>query len=412
MVQVDDRTLETIFTKYASKDGHVGTKELKKMLDSLDIVLKPDQLKAAMEEADPDGSGQIDFEEFKKAMHSKALDGCTVGGVFQMMRVVFDTFDHDKSGHIDTGELRAICERLEMDLKPGELEKMMKEADPDGSGHIDFGEFVVTVGDQLKKGGKFAEVYQKALHAVNEASKEGADWVKGFNPLVAATQLAKAKQPARRAFLGAPTNGSYALVAEMGTPPDADCSERARDTVLGFFVAQNTLFMVLAGISALVIVGFGVAIGVFLLSAIIGAEIFTLTDIYPECTNKTRSIELYLERNPSKYWTERDGVYAPATHNKVDRVFGQGMHKVCTDGQLWFNICIKVFTFVFSYINLLPVPWRFAILCDAYDTDNRNKGQVGLMATDGHGWPRMASLSASLIASLIRSAPPHGSDDL
>jgi hypothetical protein len=145
--------------------------------------------------------------------------------------------------------------------------------------------------------------------------------------------------------------------------------------------------MVLAGISALVIVGFGVAIGVFLLSAIIGAEIYTLTDIYPECTNKTRSIELYLERNPSKYWTERDGVYAPATHNKVDRVFGQGMHKVCTDGQLWFNICIKVFTFVFSYINLLPVPWRFAILCDAYDTENRNKGQVGLMATDGHGWP-------------------------
>jgi Ca2+-binding EF-hand superfamily protein len=387
-ISIDDQTLKTIFTKYdTSRDGRVSTNELGSMLGSLDIDLSPDQLQTMMEEADPDGSGQIEFEEFKKAMYSKALEGCTVGGVLQTMRAVFDTFDHDKSGKVDTEELRAICERLKMHLQPGELERMMKEADPDSSGHIDFGEFVVTVGEQLKKGGKFAEVYQKALNAVNEASKEGADWVKGLNPLVAAAQLAKARQPTRRAFLGAPTNGSYALVAEMGTPPDADCSERARDTVLGFFVAQNTLFMVLAGISALVIVGFGVAIGVFLLSAIIGAEIFTLTDIYPECTNKTRSIELYLERNPSKYWTERDGVYAPATHNKVDRVFGQGMHKVCTDGQLWFNICIKVFTFVFSYINLLPVPWRFAILCDAYDTENRNKGQVGLMATDGHGWP-------------------------
>ena len=168
---LDDRTLKTIFTKYASKDGLVGPKELEKMLVSLDIVLKPDQLKAVMEEADPDGSGQIDFEEFKKAMHSKALDGCTVGGVFQTMRVVFDTFDHDKSGHIDTGELRAICERLKMDLQPGELEKMMKEADPDGSGHVDFGEFVVTVGNQLKKGGKFAEVYKRALDVVNEAFK-------------------------------------------------------------------------------------------------------------------------------------------------------------------------------------------------------------------------------------------------
>jgi hypothetical protein len=85
-------------------------------------------------------------------------------------------------------------------------------------------------------------------------------------------------------------------------------------------------------------------------------------------------------RNPGQNFTEGFGSYAPATHNKVDRVNGQGMHRVCTDGQLWFNICIKVFTIVFSYINLLPVPWRFAILCDAYDTDNRNKGQVGLMA--------------------------------
>ena len=257
-------------------------------------------------------------------------------------------------------------------------------------------------------------VYQKALDAVNEASKEGADWVKGLNPLVAAVQLAKAKQPARRAFLGAPTNGSYALVTEMGTPPDADCSERARDKVLGFFIAQNTLFMVLAGFCALIIVGFGVAIGVFLLSAIIGVEIFTLSDIYPDCANKTHSIELYLERNPGKFWTERDGVYAPATHNKVDRVFGQGMHKVCTDGQLWFNICIKVFIIVFSYINLLPVPWRFAILCDAYDTDNRNKGQVGLSVLSEcvldcipHGRRLLRSLMTSecmLVPSLIRSA--------
>ena len=384
-MSIDDQTLKMIFTKYdTSMDGKVSTNELGTMLGLLDIDLSTDQLHTMMEEADPDGSGQIEFDEFKKAMHSKALEGYSVGGVFQTMRVVFDSFDHDKSGHVDTDELRTICERLKIDLQPGEIERMMKEADPDGSGHIDFGEFVVTLGDQLKKGGKFAEVYQKALDVVNEASKEGADWVKGLNPLVAAAQLAKAKQPARRAFLGAPTNGSYALVAEMGTPPDADCTERARDTVLGFFIAQNTLFMVLAGISALVIVGFGVAIGVFLLSAIIGVEIFTLTDIYPECANKTHSIELYLERHPGQNFTEGVGSYAPATHNKVDRVNGQGMHRVCTDGQLWFNICIKVFTIVFSYINLLPVPWRFAILCDAYDMDHRNEGEVGLIATERH----------------------------
>jgi hypothetical protein len=33
--------------------------------------------------------------------------------------------------------------------------------------------------------------------------------------------------------------------------------------------------------------------------------------------------------------------------------------------QWWFNFCVKMFTFIFSYINLLPVPWRIAILIDA-----------------------------------------------
>ena len=334
-----------------------------------------------------DTKGEAEAAEFAKGLLAKGLEHLVADSPAEVEVAKTKAAGEASIAAAAAAAAAAVTEEPQaMDLQPVELEldDMMKVANPEGSGHTDFGEFVVSVGEQSNMGGKFAEVYQKALDAVNEASKEGANWVKGLNPLVAAAQLAKAKQPARRAFLGAPTNGSYALVAEMGTPPDADCTERARDTVLGFFIAQNTLFMVLAGISALVIVGFGVAIGVFLLSAIIGAEIFTLTDIYPECANKTHSIELYLERNPGKFWTERDGVYAPATHNKVDRVFGQGMHKVCTDGQLWFNICIKVFTIVFSYINLLPVPWRFAILCDAYDMDHRNEGEVGLIATERH----------------------------
>lgn len=44
----------------------------------------------------------------------------------------------------------------------------------------------------------------------------------------------------------------------------------------------------------------------------------------------------------------------------------------CTVGQQWFNTCIKVFTIVFSYINLLPVPWRIAILMDALAPNHRS----------------------------------------
>ncbi len=342
---MDDKVLRTIFDQYdVKKDGKVNTCELKQMCASLNLELTDEALEAMMARADPNKSGSIEFEEFRKVMNgeieSAAEASVSLRGLLQTMRVVFDTFDKDKSGSVSTSELKAMCEQMKLELAPGELEKMMKEADPDGSGEIDFGEFVVTVGAQMKDGGRFAEVYNHALAAVAEAEKQGATWIHGLNPLVAAAQLAKARKPMRRAFPGAPTNASYSLVAEMGTPDDADWYERGRDNVLGFFIRLNRLFMVLAALSALCIAGFGVTIAIMMFSAVFGAKFWGLTDFYPECTNETASKLLYIQDHPGADFATL--TYEAPTHNTVDLVNDEGMHGACTEGQTWFNICIKV----------------------------------------------------------------------
>ena len=92
-----------------------------------------------MKDADHDGSGQISFAEFEVALQ-KTGSKKSVGAMLGTLRAVFNAFDKDKSGTVNTDELRVMCVKLKIELSDAELDRMMKEADPDGSGEIDFGE--------------------------------------------------------------------------------------------------------------------------------------------------------------------------------------------------------------------------------------------------------------------------------
>jgi len=67
------------------------------------------------------------------------------------LRGVFDEFDADKSGAIDTTELEKMIESLGMTVKSEDLGKWVKEADADGSGEIEYGEFVSIVSKAADK---------------------------------------------------------------------------------------------------------------------------------------------------------------------------------------------------------------------------------------------------------------------
>ena len=57
--------LRPIFDKFDEDgSGAVSTAEMRKIVRQLKLQMTPQQLSAMMKEADPDGSGEIDFEEF------------------------------------------------------------------------------------------------------------------------------------------------------------------------------------------------------------------------------------------------------------------------------------------------------------------------------------------------------------
>ena len=48
------------------------------------------------------------------------------------LRLVFDKFDADASGHVSTAEMTAMLKEINVQKTPAEISKMMKDADPDG----------------------------------------------------------------------------------------------------------------------------------------------------------------------------------------------------------------------------------------------------------------------------------------
>ena len=57
------------------------------------------------------------------------------------LKAVFDIFDKDKSGFVDTAELVAVLKELHIEKTAEEVEQLMKDSDVDGDGVIGFGEF-------------------------------------------------------------------------------------------------------------------------------------------------------------------------------------------------------------------------------------------------------------------------------
>jgi Ca2+-binding EF-hand superfamily protein len=110
-------------------------------------IMTPAQLDLAMGEMDPDGSGEISFEEFhawflsEGEFRQKALEE-ERNNKRIALRKIFEDVDTDGGGSIDKDEVKRLARTLfDIELSPLELKRAMKEMDPDGSGEVDFEEF-------------------------------------------------------------------------------------------------------------------------------------------------------------------------------------------------------------------------------------------------------------------------------
>lgn len=57
------------------------------------------------------------------------------------IKAAFDEFDADGSGAIDSSEIKKVCERLGVDVSKSEIDGLINSADSNGDGKIQYEEF-------------------------------------------------------------------------------------------------------------------------------------------------------------------------------------------------------------------------------------------------------------------------------
>ena len=73
---VSDSMLRRVFDSFdADGSGAVSVEEMAAMVKRLNLKLTPAQVKKLVADADPNGSGEIDFKEFTEALKAVEMDG-------------------------------------------------------------------------------------------------------------------------------------------------------------------------------------------------------------------------------------------------------------------------------------------------------------------------------------------------
>ncbi|KAM0332608.1 hypothetical protein ACHAQA_002892 [Verticillium albo-atrum] len=108
-------------------------------MNSLGLKPSLDEVKEMIQEIDTDGDGRIDFDEFLEIMAAPARP---VGSTEDELVAAFEVFDKDGSGSVSSSELRSVLISLGQKHTDDEIDEMVKHADLDGNGSIDYHEFV------------------------------------------------------------------------------------------------------------------------------------------------------------------------------------------------------------------------------------------------------------------------------
>ena len=122
----------TIFTKKNQKKNEKNKKKLINIQKKMSRVKKTTVTKTTVTKTTSGGS--FDPKNYEK-------NGLTADEVIEI-KEAFDLFDSDKSGQIDTNELKQALQNLGIDAKNQTLQNMLADIDKNGSGDIDFDEFI------------------------------------------------------------------------------------------------------------------------------------------------------------------------------------------------------------------------------------------------------------------------------
>lgn len=117
--------------------GRIDAKELKIAMRALGFEPKREEVKIMIAEADREGTGTIEFQDFIDLMTVKIAERDPL----EEIKRAFDLFDEDETGKISLKNLRRVARELGETMNDEELQEMIDEADRDGDGEISLEEF-------------------------------------------------------------------------------------------------------------------------------------------------------------------------------------------------------------------------------------------------------------------------------
>lgn len=140
----DEKTqmLKKAFTMFdQGKTGFIQTGQVAAILNTLGTQFDAGELTVALEDADKEGTGKINFDSFLE-IASGFLEEEDDEAMQQELKEAFRLYDKEGNGYITTAVLREILAALDDKLTDEDLDGIIEEIDEDGSGTIDFDEFM------------------------------------------------------------------------------------------------------------------------------------------------------------------------------------------------------------------------------------------------------------------------------
>lgn len=118
-------------------EGKIKVAEIASVMKKLGHNIKSDWLEKMEDEIDTEGTGYIEYEEFKNLVCQKIQEDEDE----RELKEIFRVLDKEKKGEVNVNELRWILKSLGDDLTEDDIDDMIMDVDTDGSGWVDYDEF-------------------------------------------------------------------------------------------------------------------------------------------------------------------------------------------------------------------------------------------------------------------------------
>uniref|UniRef100_A0A0C9S737 TSA: Wollemia nobilis Ref_Wollemi_Transcript_13984_875 transcribed RNA sequence n=1 Tax=Wollemia nobilis TaxID=56998 RepID=A0A0C9S737_9CONI len=129
-----------VFKKFdANNDGKISSSELQSLMAALGSQASDAEIASMMREADTDGDGFINFEEFIESN----TKGVSNAHLLKDLENAFKMYDLDKNGAISVEELHKVLKSLGEGTSLQECRQMIKGVDKDADGSINLEEFKI-----------------------------------------------------------------------------------------------------------------------------------------------------------------------------------------------------------------------------------------------------------------------------